>query len=573
MEPVARRRVVFLLLNLATLAALIAMMAAIIVDSGGTPTEWIIGIGFVLTIPYTVLGFWNAIVGLWLLHLRPDAVAAMPGVAELRGAVPTALQSRVAILLALRHEEAPPVFDRLARMRASLAATGLLSHFTFVVLSDSSRADAAAAEELAFAEFRATRACGEPEPIYRRRTSNRGWKAGNIREFLDTRGDAFDCFIPLDADSLMAGSALVGLVAAMERHPRIGILQSLVVGMPSRSAFTRVFQFGMRHGMRTFTTGAAWWTADCGPYWGHNAVVRLKPFREHCRLPDLPGGPPLGGAVLSHDQLEATFMRRAGFEVRVIPIECESYEINPPTLLDFIRRELRWCQGNMQYFRFLATPGLLPVSRMQLLIAIGMYLAQGAWIAMIAAACIGALLGDFRVEDVVLGITLFVGLFCLSIAPKVLGVLDVLLGEGGARRYGGAAVFGLSALLELLSSMLMAPVVALSICIFLLGLPLGRSVTWGAQNRARLDVPWRRAASSFAPHTALGLALGAGLWHAGGPNAAAWGLPVIAGLALAAPYTVLGASARVGRALVRERLFLIPEEGETPPVLAGASSA
>src|SRR5699024_3834318 len=103
---------------------------------------------------------------------------------------------------------------------------------------------------------------------------------------------------------------------------------------------------------------------------------------------ELPGSPPLGGPVLSHDQLEAAFMRRGGYETRVIPVESESYEINPPTLLDFIYRELRWCQGNMQYLRLLATPGLKPVSRIQLLIAIGMYVAQATWIGMIAVGCV-----------------------------------------------------------------------------------------------------------------------------------------------------------------------------------------
>ena len=136
----------------------------------------------------------------------------------------------------------------------------------------------------------------------------------------------------------------------MEAHPRIGILQSLAVGTPATSAFARIFQFGMRHGMRSFTMGAAWWQGDCGPFWGHNALIRTAPFRRWCRLPMLPGKPPLGGHILSHDQVEAVLMRRAGYECRVMPVETESWEDNPPTLMDFIKRDLRWCQGNMQYW-------------------------------------------------------------------------------------------------------------------------------------------------------------------------------------------------------------------------------
>ena len=51
-------------------------------------------------------------------------------------------------------------------------------------------------------------------------------------------------------------------------------------------------------------------------------------------------------------------MRRAGYEVRVLPEEGASWEENPPTLLEFIRRDLRWAQGNMQYWPYLVMPGL-----------------------------------------------------------------------------------------------------------------------------------------------------------------------------------------------------------------------
>src|SRR5690606_19438041 len=82
--------------------------------------------------------------------------------------------------------------------------------------------------------------------------------------------------------------------------------------------------------------------------------------------------------------IEAALMRRAGFAVRVLPEEGMGWEENPPTLLEFIRRDLRWCQGNMQYWRFLMLPGLKPVSRYQLAFAILMFLGSPAWIGMLA---------------------------------------------------------------------------------------------------------------------------------------------------------------------------------------------
>ncbi|HET7314005.1 glucans biosynthesis glucosyltransferase MdoH [Salinisphaera sp.] len=563
-----RRRVVFLALVLITLVFAAAALAVLFAAGGVTPWEWAVGLGFGLTMPYTVIGFWNALIGVWLRHRRPAVLAAMPGVAPIRdhGPVPR-LHCDTVLLMTLRNEAPAPAFARLASMRASLAATGRLARFTFAVASDSDDPKIIEAEARAFADFCARKAPGEPEPIYRRRTGNRGYKAGNIGEFLDAYGADFRYFLPLDSDSLMSGETIVRLVAVMEQRPEIGILQSLAVGMPSASGFARIFQFGMRHAMRSFTAGSAWWTADCGAYWGHNAVVRIAPFRAYCRLPELSGGPPLGGAVLSHDQIEAAFMRRAGFEVRVVPVETESYEINPPTLLDFIRRELRWCQGNMQYLRLLATPGLKPVSRVQLLLAIGMYIAPAAWIGMIGATCAGALAGGFRIQDWTLGMALFGGVFLLAAAPRLAGALDVWLSEQGTARYGGTGVFAVSVLVELVSSMLVAPIVALSITLFLIGLPFGKHMGWHGQNRDRLGIAWRDAAVALAPHTLTGIVIAAGLWWVGGPTAVVWAAPVIAGLALAAPYTVLSADPALGRGLARLGLFSVPEELRMPAVL------
>src|SRR5262249_43828164 len=95
------------------------------------------------------------------------------------------------------------------------------------------------------------------------------------------------------------------------------------------------FQFGMRLGMRSYTIGSAWWQGDCGPYWGHNAIVRLAPFMAHCHLPPLPEGALIGGHVLSHDQVEAVLMRKAGYEGRVLPGEGVNLKTHPAPLAQF----------------------------------------------------------------------------------------------------------------------------------------------------------------------------------------------------------------------------------------------
>jgi membrane glycosyltransferase len=333
-----------------------------------------------------VLGFWNALIGLWLLHLHRDGLQAVaPFLRDIDADAP--IQIKTAVLMTLRNEDPARAFARLKITKDSIEATGQGEQFSYFVLSDTTDAAVAAQEEGAFSAWRAT-THGAERLHYRRREQNTGFKAGNLRDFCERWGRDYELMLPLDADSLMAGQTVVWMARIMQSHPKLGILQSLVVGMPSTSAFARIFQFGMRQGMRPYTMGSAWWTADCGPFWGHNGLVRIAPFMHECQLPILPGKPPLGGHVLSHDQVEAALMRRAGYEARVLPIECGSWEENPPTALEFVRRDVRWCQGNMQYWRLLDLPGLLFMSRFQLAWAILMFLGVPAWTILIGAAAL-----------------------------------------------------------------------------------------------------------------------------------------------------------------------------------------
>ena len=309
---------------------------------------------FAVSLPWIVVGFWNALVGFVLL-VRPGGLRRVVPLAGL-GQAPAAPSSRVAILMPVHDEDPQGVFRTLQATIASVDAALPTNDFEIFVLSDSGDPDIARREVTLFRAWqRADRR--QRRLHYRRRRDNEGFKVGNIQAFCDRWGHAFDHMIVLDADSVMSGAAILRLVGLMEANPRLGILQTLIVGLPATSPFARIFQFGMRHGMRTYTMGSAWWQGCAGPFWGHNAIIRLQPFIEHCRLPMVPGRPPLGGAVLSHDQVEAVLMRKAGYEVRVLPVEGGSFESNPPTLLDFSKRDLRWCHGNMQYTRLLGIAG------------------------------------------------------------------------------------------------------------------------------------------------------------------------------------------------------------------------
>lgn len=563
-----RRRITVAALNLVTLGLVLAGAAKVFGAGGWNLTDIVIMACVFIGAPWTIMGLWNAVLGLWLLHGTRDGIArAAPHLAAGEGRAPIHLTTGVA--MTLRNEDPDRALERLAVMREALNATGWGAQFRFHVLSDTDDPEIAAAEEAAMARL-SDRLSGPAGPaIYRRRTVNTGFKAGNVRDFLRREGRALDLFLPLDSDSLMGAETVLRMVRIMQAHPKLGILQSLVVGAPSHSLFARAFQFGMRAGMRSFTMGAAWWHGDCGPFWGHNALVRTAPFRLRCAMPVLPGKPPLGGHILSHDQVEAALMRRAGYEVRVIPVETASWEENPPTLLDFTRRDLRWCQGNMQYIRLMGLKGLRPMSRFQVFAAVMMYFGAPAWMLMTAAAVAKILEGETGSQvDLAFGAAMMLVMLAMSLAPKLAGWADVALTPGGVRRYGGAGRFAIGALGETLFSVLLAPAAALQVTIFLFRLfVFRRSVIWGGQQRDAHALPLAVAARGLWPQTLFGLALGAVvLW--GAPGALIWSVPVLAGLVLAIPFARISAAPSLGRAAARAGIFAIPDEFAPEPELA-----
>jgi membrane glycosyltransferase len=557
------RRLAVLSVNLITWVLLLAWFGSLMSAGGWSWVDRVLFICFIFGTPWSVLGFWNAVLGLWLLaggKLRLADVA--PFLAAAEGTAPLAI--RTAVLMTLRNEDPSRAIARLKTVKASLDATGDGAAFSYFILSDTSSDGVAAAEHAIIEAWRAADADGA-RIVYRRRTENTGFKAGNVREFCTRWGSDFELMLPLDADSLMTGEAIVRLVRIMQAYPRMGILQSLVVGTPSSSAFARMFQFGMRHGMRAYTMGQAWWTGDCGPYWGHNALVRIAPFSAHCDLPVLPGKPPLGGHVLSHDQVEAALMRRAGFEVRVMPVESGSYEDNPPDALAFIGRDVRWCQGNMQYLKLLNLPGLLAVSRFQLVWAILMFVGIPAWTLMIAllpAATLEALVQPaFPASSAKLlyGVFLF-----MYLSPKIAGLIDAATAPGELQRFGGALRFSFSAVLEIVFSFLQGAVTTIRTSLFMLGLPFGRSIVWSGQKRESDGVSWREAFSALWPQLLFGLVV-CGWLYAISPTVLVWSLPLTAGYLLAIPFTVVTAHPPFGRFMRRHGIAGIPEDFAPPP--------
>ncbi len=565
-NDISGRRVLFAVLFATTMAGVLVLAALALAPGGFDIIDITLLALFAVTLPWMVAGFWNAVIGFLIVRLAADPIAAvMPAAARIRGDEP--VTASTAILLCIRNESPERMIRNLEPMLAGLDIAGCGERFNLYVLSDTSDAKIAGDEEACFAAF-ASRWRDRVAITYRRRTVNTGYKAGNIREFCERWGGKHDFAVTLDADSFMTADAVLRLVRIMQADPKLGILQGLIVGLPSTSAFARVFQFGMRLGMRSYTIGSAWWQGDCGPYWGHNAVLRLKPFIAHCALPVLSRNGTEDRHILSHDQIEAVLMRAAGYDVRVLPQEDLGWEENPPTLLEFIRRDLRWCQGNMQYWRFLSLPGLKPVSRYQLALAMLMFIGSPAWIGLLVLGTLALAFSDtpasFIRADA--GMALLVCVLVMWFAPKIASAIDILLRPELRRAFGGTGLFIINYVIETVYSILLCPILWFGHTIFLTGLLFGREIGWIGQTRDDHAVPFTQALHNLWPHTLLGCAA-LGLLAVTQPAGIPYALLLAAGPALAIPFAMMTAWPLLGSFAARVGIGRLPEETVRPAVL------
>lgn len=547
-------RMVFFAILLAGSVVLAWMMARVLAAGGWRAAEIMLMGCFLGIVPWLGVCLGNALPGfLVLVGARNPPRAVLPVAGDIEEG-PIALITAIAVMV--RNEDMAQVLPAQRALLDGLDAAGVGGRFVLWVLSDTQDPVAAAAEEAAVAAFRA----GDRDPgrvRYRRRAANTGFKAGNVMEFLDHHAAGIDLVLMLDADSAMAAGSVLRLVRIMQSDTRMGLVQHLTVGRPAAAAFPRLFQFGMRAGMRVWSTGQAVWQGDEGPSWGHNAIFRAAAFRDHCKLEALPDG----STILSHDQVEAARLRAAGWRVCLWAGEDGSQEANPPALPEFLHRDSRWLAGNLQYWHLLRLPGFRWMGRWQLVQAIMMFLGAPLYVAVLGLAAVLAATGG--AEEVPRGALLAMaaawGVALYS--PKLLGYLEVLLFAAQRARYGGGWRFAAGAGLEIVFMLLMDPIAQVHKTLAMLRLALGRRAAWLPQNRSDRGVGWGEGLRMFWPHTLAGAAAFAGFAQAGW-FAVLLALPVAGGLLVAVPFCVATAHPAVSAWLRRHGIAAVPEEVE-----------
>lgn len=485
-------------------------------------------------------------------------------------------EARTAIIMPICNEDVATVFAGLRATCESVAATGHAKQFDVFVLSDSYQSGVADAERAAWADLRAALAENPNQPqvevYYRLRTRRTHRKAGNVADFCRRWGKDYRYMVVLDADSVMSGDCLTSMVKLMEANPTAGIIQTATQAIGHVTLHARAQQFASRVTGRLFTLGMQFWQLGESHYWGHNAIIRVEPFMQHCALAPIKGKGGMSGGIMSHDFVEAALMRRAGYHVWLVADLVGSYEQQPPDLLAELQRDRRWCQGNLQNARLMAEPGIHPVHRAMFVTGTMAYVSAPLWLAFLTLGTTlwlagSNLIGDWHVLPMELA-ALWAWTLCLLFLPRILGVAAILM-RGEQRQYGGFWGLVKSSLMESAMAIVQAPVRMLAHSLFVVVAITGIKLEWKSPPREAAAVGWKDATRALAPMSLVvgAFALGIALIDA---SALMWLMPVGLPLLLAIPLTVMTSQLNLGASLRDRGFLLIPEESRSPAVLRRA---
>ncbi len=477
------------------------------------------------------------------------------------------LDSRTALVMPIYNEDTEGVQRGVRQTWRSCKRAGLDKHCDFFLLSDSTDPGICREEEKMFkrlvGEF--SEDCENAGRLFLiRRSDRRNFKGGNIMNFLERHGDDYDFMLVLDADSVMLGPTILGLILRMQREPKTGLIQSLMVPLGAITPFARAMQYATSRSLPVMTAGMYWFWDSESIYWGHNALIRIAPFREHCKLPTLPGKPPLGGTILSQDIVEASFLGRAGWNVEW-EVDCGgSFDELPANIITYGQRDRRWCQGNFQHFHLLFAPGITFGHRLNFAYGIFAYVASPLMLLALSLGFVRAILvGPSQASSAVLW-SFVIMLSLMLILPRTLALARVFIQW---RRWvvpekrefktlaGRVATELLSMNLELTISVLTAPSLFYLHTRFILEILTGKVVSWKSQSRdPRGRLSWRDAAKVFWVPTLVGA-----LWLLWAVLAARSQISVVApisvGWILSIPIAVWTSNPELGEFLIRRGLF------------------
>ena len=572
------RRPLFFILVLGTTVAGVSIMFNILAANNLMPLEAVLLFLFSITFGWITISFWSGLCGFVLQMMQRDPLSLKKMDLDRYRHQP--ITTRTAVVMPVYNEDTQRVIAGFEATLLSLAATGDMAHFDFYLLSDTTDPQVAQAELDAWQQLHERLGDLSTQIFYRRREKNIARKVGNLADFCQRWGSSYEHMIVLDADSIMTGDCLLQMTRAMQANPRAGLIQTVPIPVRQTTFFGRFVQFAAVLYSPMLATGLAFWQTNAANYWGHNAIIRVRPFIDYCGLPSLPGKAPFGGDILSHDFVEAAMLRRAGWDVFLLADLEGSYEEVPCNIIDYAKRDRRWVQGNIQHLGLLDIAGLHPVSRLHFLLGAVAYISSLIWLAMLALSTADAvirainsnvyfteayqLFPNWPIAKTGLIIALISLTITLLLLPKIMGIVVAITHRN--RAFGGTWAIIKGAFIETLFAILIAPIMMAFHAYFVVSVILGFKVNWDAQEREGRLLPWGEAIARTSRTTLVAIAWGV-VTFIYAPIFFWWLMPILTGLVLSAPIVRYSSSLYLGELMRRKHIFLCPSETEGDPVL------
>ena len=529
-----------------------------------------LGLGLTL-FAWLCMAFWTGIIGfvLQLFNIDPLSLRKKQCAPD----QDSPLVQKHAVVMPVYNEDTRRIMVGFEACVREIMGSAQAEQFDFFMLSDTRDEQKAEAELRAW--NRMTKRLGRyaSHVFYRRREENSHRKVGNLKDFCERWGANYESMIVLDADSIMSGERMLDLARRIEQNPETALVQTIPMPVRQDTFFGRFVQFAAHLYSPMLATGLSFWQTDSANYWGHNAIIRIAPFMQHCGLPTLEGRAPFGGEVLSHDFVEAALLRRAGWQAYLLTDTTGSYEEVPSNIVDYAIRDRRWVQGNIQHLGLLKVKGLKTANRLHFLFGAFAYISSLVLFCMLALGTADALIRATSVPDFFVSeyqlfpswqvarqdmmmVTMW-GTAALLFLPKLLGITLAL--SKRRSEFGGAFSLLKSASLELVMAVLIAPLMMFYHSYFVISVFVGHSVKWEAQEREGRKVPWSVAFKHTQIMSCLAVIWGVTTFYYT-PSLFMWLLPVLIGMVLAAPIIRLSSSTHLGVSLRTWGVFVIDQE-------------
>lgn len=418
--------------------------------------------------------------------------------------------TRVAVLFPIYHEDSRRVGAAAGAMWEDLRNHPEAKQFDFFLLSDSRKADNIVQEHMVFYKLQSD--YPDARFFYRHRGANVYAKQGNISDFLRRWGNDYKYMLMLDADSIVPADSMVRMARIMEGNPQIAIVQANLMMVFRKTLYARISRYISALTLKLGLYGQYFTHLGNGFYYGHNALLRVKPFIQYCGLPALKArGPFQSGKPLSHDYVEAALMSGAGYEIWTLP-DIDSYEELPTNFIDDMQREMRWMVGSMMYLRVFNTRRIPSIFKIRLFTSAINYFSPALGWVFFVLALFGLryvfshpLESRYIIEHYTYIFIFSLGFLVVSILIRFFLPTLYFYKKNQLSQFGGFIKSSFTYILYTIYALVMGPILMAQLTKMLIFWARGKKVHWGEQYRDDREISLREAWNHFGWMTGLGI--------------------------------------------------------------------